>query len=87
MEHLLKPLQPIEKVVVEVFLKFFPNFVALKASSRSCYPCSDPNNLHWFLDYYNRPHWFKSFPSSPLASILGILISWLDDVAFSLPAY
>jgi hypothetical protein len=31
-EHLLKPLQPIEEVVAEVFLKIFPNFVTLKTS-------------------------------------------------------
>jgi hypothetical protein len=41
MEHSLKPLQPIEEVVVEVFFFFnFPNFVTLKNSSRRCFSCS-----------------------------------------------
>jgi hypothetical protein len=44
MEHLLKPPHSIVKVVAEDFLKFFPNFVTLKTSSktfaRRCSPCS-----------------------------------------------
>jgi hypothetical protein len=44
MENMLKPLQPIEEVVAEVFLKTFPNFVTLKPSAktfaRRCSPCS-----------------------------------------------
>jgi hypothetical protein len=32
-EHPLKPLQPIEEVVANIFLNFFPNFVTLKSSA------------------------------------------------------
>jgi hypothetical protein len=36
MEHLLKPLYPIEEVITEFFLKILTNFVTAKTSAKIC---------------------------------------------------
>jgi hypothetical protein len=45
MEHSLKPIQQIEEVVAEDFLKILANFATLKTftktSTRRCSPCNE----------------------------------------------
>jgi hypothetical protein len=59
MEHplkpLLKPLHPIDEVVVEVFFKNFPHFVTLKTSTKTfsirCSPCSVST---WIIVHFSK---------------------------------